>query len=188
MAESYNFSSFKLLLLDDNPFVRSLVRKLCRSFGFAEIQEAESVDQAMTLLDNRQLTGQFDLAIVDWEMEPHDGTVFVKRVRGSADDGPLRYLPIIMLTAHTSAARITQARDLGVHEFLAKPVSAKTLLARICSIVDTPRPFIQTPTYFGPDRRRKKDPNYKGPERRTAPADDGTVAAPPVTVPSPAAA
>lgn len=172
MAESYNFSSFKLLLLDDNPFVRGIVRKLCRSFGFVDIKEAETVEQAMALLDG----SHFDFAIVDWEMQPLDGTEFVKRVRGTAE-GPLRYLPIIMLTAHTSPARITQARDLGVHEFLAKPVSAKTLLHRICSIIDNPRPFIETPTYFGPDRRRRKDPSYNGPERRQAPATDGTVAA-----------
>lgn len=174
MADSYNFSSFKLLLLDDNPFVRTTVRKLCRSFGFLEIQEAETVDVAMAALAG----AHFDMAICDWEMQPLPGTEFVKRVRGGSD-GPLRYLPIIMLTSHTSAARIAEARDLGVNEYLAKPVSAKTLLTRICSIIDHPRPFIETPTFFGPDRRRKKDPNYKGPERRIAASSDGTIAAHP---------
>jgi two-component system, chemotaxis family, chemotaxis protein CheY len=87
MADSYNFSSFKLLLLDDNSFVRTIVRKLCRSFGFSMIEEAENVEQALALLD----TAHFDMAICDWEMKPLDGSEFVKRVRSKAD-GPLRYL------------------------------------------------------------------------------------------------
>lgn len=161
MSESYNFSSFCLLILDDNPFIRKIVREMCRGFGFPVIVEANTVDEAMTLLDG----DHFDMVICDWEMSPVDGAEFVKRVRAKPE-GPLRYLPIIMLTAHTAVSRITTARDLGVTEFLAKPISAKTLLTRICSIVDRPRPFIATPTYFGPDRRRHKEERHSGPERR----------------------
>jgi hypothetical protein len=58
------------------------------------------------------------------------------------------------------------ARDAGVTEFLAKPISANALYQRVLNIVANPRPFIKTKTYFGPDRRRNVNPNYNGPERR----------------------
>jgi hypothetical protein len=58
------------------------------------------------------------------------------------------------------------ARDAGVTEFLAKPISAKGLYQRILNVVANPRPFIKTETYFGPDRRRNVNASYAGPERR----------------------
>src|SRR6266851_823449 len=58
------------------------------------------------------------------------------------------------------------ARDAGVTEFLAKPISAKGLYQRILNVVANPRPFIKTKTYFGPDRRRNTANAYIGPERR----------------------
>ena len=76
------------------------------------------------------------------------------------------YVPIIMLTGHSEKKRVVSARDAGVTEFLAKPISAKALYERILNVVANPRPFIKTKTYFGPDRRRNVNPNYVGPERR----------------------
>jgi len=76
------------------------------------------------------------------------------------------FVPIIMITGHTEKARVTAARDAGVTEFLAKPISAKSLYQRIVNVVANPRPFIKTKNYFGPDRRRGVNSNYVGPERR----------------------
>jgi DNA-binding response OmpR family regulator len=71
-----------------------------------------------------------------------------------------------MLTGHSEKKRVVAARDAGVTEFLAKPISAKGLYQRIVNVVANPRPFIKTKTYFGPDRRRNVNPNYVGTERR----------------------
>ena len=71
-----------------------------------------------------------------------------------------------MLTGHSEKRRVTVARDAGVTEFLAKPISAKGLYQRILNVVANPRPFIKTKTYFGPDRRRNTSNAYIGPERR----------------------
>ncbi|MGY4503815.1 hypothetical protein ACVWYH_007772 [Bradyrhizobium sp. GM24.11] len=64
------------------------------------------------------------------------------------------------------APRHGRARCAGVTEFLAKPISAKGLYQRILNVVASPRPFIKTKTYFGPDRRRNTNSAYMGPERR----------------------
>ena len=51
---------------------------------------------------------------------------------------------------------------------MTKPVSTTALYDHIASVIQNARPFVRTKTYFGPDRRRQLDPNYKGPERRGA--------------------
>jgi DNA-binding response OmpR family regulator len=71
-----------------------------------------------------------------------------------------------MLTGHSDKRRVMMARDAGVTEFLAKPISAKALYQRIINVVVSPRPFIKTKNYFGPDRRRNTTNTYIGPERR----------------------
>jgi CheY-like chemotaxis protein len=76
------------------------------------------------------------------------------------------YVPIIMLTGHSEKKRVVSARDAGITEFMAKPISAKALYQRILNVVANPRPFIKTKSYFGPDRRRNVTANYVGAERR----------------------
>ncbi len=96
-----------------------------------------------------------DLLIVDWEMEGLDGLELVKRIRNDPAS-PDRFMPIIMITAHSERPRIITARDAGVNEFVMKPVSAKTLFSRLNAVIEHPRRFVRTSEYFGPDRRRKR--------------------------------
>ena len=98
-------------------------------------------------------------------MSPLDGMDFVRMVR-TGNDSPNQYVPIIMLTGHTEMNRVLEARDSGVHEFLAKPISAKSLYARIRAIIENPREFVRTSMYFGPNRRRRQSATYNGSERR----------------------
>jgi DNA-binding response OmpR family regulator len=94
-----------------------------------------------------------------------DGLELAQMIRQPESKGN-PYAPIIMLTGHSEKRRVTVARDAGVTEFLAKPISAKGLYQRIMNVVANPRPFIKTKTYFGPDRRRNTNSAYMGPERR----------------------
>jgi DNA-binding response OmpR family regulator len=71
-----------------------------------------------------------------------------------------------MITGHSERSRVSAARDAGVNEFLVKPVTAKSLMERLTLIVNKPRNFVKSKNYFGPDRRRRPDPNYGGSERR----------------------
>ena len=76
------------------------------------------------------------------------------------------FVPIILLTAHTERSRIMAARDAGVTEICAKPVTARQMWEKIVAVVNNPRPFVKTANYLGPDRRRKRE-EYNGPERRS---------------------
>jgi DNA-binding response OmpR family regulator len=71
-----------------------------------------------------------------------------------------------MVTGHTERARIEAARDAGVTEFLAKPITVQSLLDRLIKIVERPRPFVRSEAYFGPDRRRRRSESGAAPRRR----------------------
>ena len=145
----YNLERLSFLVIDDNRHMRLLVKSILHSFGTKNVVEAG--DGADGLRELR--TFPADIVICDWSMTPLDGLDFTRLAR-TGKDAPNPFIPIILLTGHTEMARIMEARDAGVHEFLAKPVSAKGLFLRIRSIIDKPRPFVRTPSYFGPDRRR----------------------------------
>jgi DNA-binding response OmpR family regulator len=82
------------------------------------------------------------------------------------EHSPNPFVPIIMITGHTEKYRVEAARDAGVTEFLAKPITAQNLFARIAEIVERPRAFVRCDNYFGPDRRRHAQDDYAGPWRR----------------------
>ena len=71
-----------------------------------------------------------------------------------------------MISGHTERYRVEAARDAGVTEFLAKPITAQNLFARIAEIVERPRAFVRCDAYFGPDRRRHQNADHPGPWRR----------------------
>ena len=71
-----------------------------------------------------------------------------------------------MVTAYTELHHVITARDCGVNEYLAKPVSAKSIYSRLCSLVENERQFIRCHDFFGPDRRRRTI-EHGNQERRT---------------------
>lgn len=163
---TYDLSGLQILVIDDNMHMRRLVKNILSALGIRNVRDAEDGADALKVLN----TFDADIVIVDWQMEPIDGIEFTKMVRTS-EDSPNIYVPIIMLTGHTEVNRVFTARDAGINEFLAKPVSAKKIYQRIVAILESPRQFIRTASYFGPDRRRRDDPNYSGEERRRSAED-----------------
>lgn len=107
-----------------------------------------------------------DLVLSDWEMQPMDGIELTRKIRTDRTS-PNPFVPIILLTGYSAKQRVIDARDAGVTEFLVKPFTAKDLAQRIAYVINRPRDFIESPAYFGPDRRRKTPPDYAGPFRRT---------------------
>jgi two-component system, chemotaxis family, chemotaxis protein CheY len=145
----YVLDNINVFIVDDNRHMRNLVTSILHALGVKEIGEAGDAAEAFTELQHFIA----DVLIVDWHMEPLDGLDFVRLVR-TAKDSPNPYIPIIMLSGYTEYRRVTEARDAGVNEFLAKPISARALYMRFASIIDNPRPFVRSKGYFGPDRRR----------------------------------
>jgi len=157
----YRFDRLKILVVDDNAHMRKLVVTILQAFGAVQIFEAADGEQALGLMRDANP----DVIILDWVMEGMSGLEFAKEVRTSPNT-PNPFVPIIMLTGHTAIDHVRQARDAGVNEFLAKPVSVKAILTRLIAVIEHPRPYVRTKAYFGPCRRRRSPEEYRGPERR----------------------
>lgn len=156
-----SFERLTVLIVDDNQHMRTLVSAILQSFGVKQVFDADSAPEAWTILKENRC----DIVFVDWIMKGGNGIELARKIRTAADS-PDPCMPIVMLTGHTNAERVRAARDAGVNAFLAKPVSAQAILARLVSVIENPRPFIMADTYVGPCRRRRSDENYQGPERR----------------------
>jgi two-component system, chemotaxis family, chemotaxis protein CheY len=169
MAAAYNFKALSVLLVDDAKPMGDLLGSILKELGVGKITVHTDAKKSMDLLDSVAAmhvagTPAIDIVISDWRMEPISGLDLLKWIRNHQSDG-IRFLPFIMLTAYSDHARVMSARDAGANEVLAKPVSVQNLVRRLLSVIETPRPFVSCPTYFGPDRRRKSIPiNF--PDRR----------------------
>ncbi len=138
----------RVLVVDDNPFMRNLVRGMLVNIGVKKIFEAGDGIAALEMI--RSLTP--DVVVLDWEMPLLNGPELVRIVR-SPGAFPMPDIPIIMLTAHGERWRILELAKLGVNEFLCKPVSAKALFDRLISILLKPRESVQFGEYYGPAPR-----------------------------------
>ena len=155
------FEHLKILIVEDNQHMRALLRGLLNSVGIREIVEANNGASALDALREKKC----DLILSDLSMTPMNGLEFSRKVR-TGDHSPNPFVPIIMITGHTEKHRVEEARDAGVTDFLAKPITAHSLFSRIAEIVERPRAFVRCEAYFGPDRRRKTLDSYAGPWRR----------------------
>lgn len=161
MFSKPKIAKLSFLIIDDNSMMVTIIKTLLHGFGVHEIYDANDAVSGFEELTNSKV----DIILLDNMMDTLNGIEFTRMVR-TARDSPNHYIPIIMISAYTERTRIQAARDVGVNEFICKPISAKNLSDRIMEVVNHPRDFIETPKYFGPDRRRTKNAGYKGPERR----------------------
>jgi CheY-like chemotaxis protein len=141
--------SLEVLVVEDNQYMRKVVRNILVNLGVKNIHEA--ADGIAGLEAIRMFAP--DMVILDWEMPLLNGAELVRIVR-SPGVFPVPDVPIIMLTAHVERWRVVEATRLGVHEFLKKPVSGKSLLDRMVSILTNPRPMVRLGDYYGPEPRR----------------------------------
>lgn len=164
------FDQLRFVIVDDNVHMRRIVRALLRGYGSREIHEAEDGASGLEAVE----AFSPDILITDIKMPIFDGIELTRMIRNpEACKHP--FLPIIILTAYTEKKHVVAARDAGATEFVGKPVSAISLYRRIQNVVENPRDFIRTKTYFGPDRRRHDNPNYTGVERRSGNGSENVV-------------
>ena len=162
-----NLQRLNVLVVDDNKHMLTVVKTLLHALGIKNVKVVADAADAFKEMSHFHA----DIVICDWHMAPLDGLDFVRLIRG-AEDSTNRYVPIIMLTGHTEMRRVIEARDAGVTEFLAKPISAKGLYTRLVEVVERPRSFVKSKIFSGPDRRRRQA-EFKGEERRDDGADIG---------------
>ena len=122
--------SIRVLIAEDNQYLRKLIRNLLVNVGIKKIDEVGDGLAGFEAIKNLEP----DIVIVDWELPLLSGSELVRIVR---TPGMLsrRSVPIIMFGASAERWRIAEAKRLGVDAYLTMPISAKTLHDRIVSIL-----------------------------------------------------
>jgi CheY-like chemotaxis protein len=155
------YDLLNILLVDDNQYVRLMLAEILRAIGIQRLHEAGDGVEGLQMMRDFPI----DVVMTDLSMQPLDGVDFVRLLRTSPDS-PNQMIPVIMITGHTTLARVAEARDAGINELLAKPLTARGVIERLHQAIENPRIFVRCEGYFGPDRRRRADPEYDGPWRR----------------------
>jgi len=157
-----DLKALRILVVDDNRHAAEIVKSILGSVGAQDIAYATTAHGGFELMQREV----FDLVVVDQNLGKGDeGIQLVRRIRKDPAS-PSPYVSILMLTGYTEERRVKAARDAGVTDFLSKPFTVTGLLRRIEAMIFQPRPFVRSADYFGPDRRRRNDPRYRGVERR----------------------
>jgi len=158
----FSLSGVSALVVDDNKAMRSLLTLLLKRLGASSVIQAESGKDALGKLMGDSAP---DLIFIDYRMEDIDGVSLTKMIR-TADESPNPFVPILMISGFAEPEIVFAARDAGVNEFLAKPVSIDSITHRLVLLIDKARPFVRSPGFFGPDRRRRKTAPEGSPRRR----------------------
>jgi two-component system, chemotaxis family, chemotaxis protein CheY len=137
-----------ILVVDENPYTRKITRSMLMNMGAKTVYEAADGVAALDVIRSANP----DIAILDWTLPLLSGPQVIKIVR-SPDVFPKPHLPIIMLTACAQRSQVFEALRLGVHEFLVKPTSPKSLHDRLVSILVKPRPMVRIGKSYVPQPR-----------------------------------
>jgi len=169
-AATINIRGLVFLVGDANPYFSRIVVSLLRSFGANSILEVRNSFEAIQLLNNQKI----DILLCDDRLPPHGGLQVSYAVRRKRDNEN-RTIPILIMAGEARESLIKIARDAGSSMVMAKPVSASGLYDRLAWIAFNLRQFVETPTYYGPDRRFKNEGYRGGAGRRKTdkqPADE----------------
>lgn len=165
--KAYDLETFKVMILEDSPFISSLLSSALSEMGVGSVVTADGVNegkQKILGLNAVSSSQNVDVIILDWLMPDGKGVEFINWIREHKSD-TIKFLPIIVCSAYASTDLVSESRDAGANEVMVKPVSAEKLAQRILYVIDKPRPYIKAPGFFGPDRRRRTE-KFLGDNRR----------------------
>ncbi len=121
--------NMSMLVVDDFPTMRRIVRSLLKELGFGNVEEAEDGQDAL----NKLRSGKFEFVVSDWNMPNLDGLEMLKQIR--ADDS-LKHLPVLMVTAEAKKENIIAAAQAGANGYVVKPFTAATLEEKLNKIFE----------------------------------------------------
>lgn len=157
-----NLKPLHILVIEEMAPLRELIVSVLKTQGVGTVTFSTDTERGFEAFCRNKP----DIVIADWNMPLDNGMELVTRIRTSSHS-PNTMAPIILMTGFGSAEKINMARNHGVTEIVVKPFTAKDLNKRIMHIIKSPRDFIITDAYRGPDRRRRECDDFEGDNRRT---------------------
>ncbi len=124
------FGNKKVLVVDDSPVMRRIIKKNLKQAGFLEENILESPD-GDTATD-WVLVENFDLIISDWHMPRVDGLEFFYRLQAYDD---FKDIPFLMVTSEAQKVKVMEALNAGISNYILKPFTAMDLEKKIKQIL-----------------------------------------------------
>ena len=121
----------KILVVDDFPTMRRIVKTLMRQQGFTNFVEAEDGQQGFKMLETMP---DIEFIVSDWNMPNMTGLEFLKAVRA---DPRFKHLPFLMVTAEAEKEKIIEAVKSGVSNYIVKPFTGDTLREKLSKVFNT---------------------------------------------------
>ncbi len=121
--------NLSILVVDDFPTMRRIVRSLLKELGFTNVEEAEDGQDAL----NKLRAGGFQFVVSDWNMPNLDGLEMLKQIRA---DEALKDLPVLMVTAEAKKENIIAAAQAGASGYVVKPFTSATLEEKLNKIFE----------------------------------------------------
>ena len=149
------------IIADSNVYFSSLLFSMLKGFGADKIIQARDAQSATESLE----TMKIDVMLCDFLLPANGGMAFVRNVRLDTN-ASYRKIPILFMTSDTRVSIIKAARDAGANMIITKPLSPKGLYDRLVWVAFDTRPFVESKTYYGPDRRFKIEGFPDGEGRR----------------------
>jgi two-component system chemotaxis response regulator CheY len=118
----------KILVVDDFPTMRRIVKTLMRQNGYNNFVEAEDGVQALKALESNP---DIEFVVSDWNMPNMTGIEFLKAVRS---DARFANLPFLMITAEAEKQNIIDAVKYGVSSYIVKPFTGVALQEKLTKI------------------------------------------------------
>ncbi len=121
--------NISILVVDDFPSMRRIVRTLLKELGFSNVDEAEDGQEGLSKLRG----GSYEFVVSDWNMPNLDGLDMLKEIRA---DNSLKHLPVLMVTAEAKKENIIAAAQAGANGYVVKPFTAATLEEKLTKIFE----------------------------------------------------
>ena len=114
----------KIVLIEDDPGIRTVIRLALKGAGFTSICEAGSGSDGLALVQREKPT----LVILDLMLPGMDGLAVCSAIRRNPS---VSGTPIVMLTARTAEEDVVRGLELGADDYITKPFSNAILVARV---------------------------------------------------------
>jgi len=121
--------NIKILVVDDFPTMRRIVRNLLKELEFVNVDEAEDGAAGLEKLKG----GSYGFVVSDWNMPNMDGLAMLQAIRA---DPSMAKLPVLMVTAEAKKENIIAAAQAGANGYVVKPFTAVTLEEKITKIFE----------------------------------------------------
>jgi signal transduction histidine kinase len=144
-----------ILLVDDQPGIRLMLKTLLNDAGYADVTAVESAQQAFDLLGicgPSSVAMQIDLILMDITMPEIDGVAACRTIKESSR---VRDIPVIMVTGWADSNKLNTAFAAGAVDYITKPPNAIEMLARVRSALESKREMDRRKSFYVNDLEQK---------------------------------